>query len=116
MRVVSDIWESGERDLGEGEKGTKICVYIQFSLALYKHKRNLYICVCIKVREASESGEREIQGEANGNCLPRVTIKSKFAILYSLRFTKNDLLSFLVSLKKNDLFPFLVTFYFLLST
>ena len=47
-RVVSEIWERGER-------GMKIYVHIQFSLALYKHKCILYnLRFLYKVREASE--------------------------------------------------------------
>lgn len=37
-----------------GQKYMYSYLYIQFSLALYKHKRILYICVCKKAREARE--------------------------------------------------------------
>ena len=43
------ISEKGERYLEEGERRTKIYVFIQF----------LYTCVCIKSEEASEILERE---------------------------------------------------------
>ena len=56
VKEASEIWE----------RGTKIYVYIQFSLALYKHKRTLYTSVCIKNERAegeNESGERDSPGE-----------------------------------------------------
>ena len=35
-------------------------VYIQFSLALYKQKHNLYISVCTSERGKGETGERDL--------------------------------------------------------